>query len=252
MGGRAASSHGGGGAAGGEFAGARDFLQRAYGITHAQAILNMIRNAPAHIQQMWADFGSSFRAAYTRSNSQEAYYSPADDRVYLGIGTVARGDSIHTPYSTVFHEYGHMTDFLIAREKGFGQYTSYSEIYRGGLLGRTAKRELEGHLNRIRQDEQLTRGQAADRLIREAERKYSMLDRSDISDMMEGAGIGVAFPLGSGHGTSYWHSRDNGKEIFAEITSAEAAAPGSLKAIKEYFPQTYEVYQQMVKERKKK
>lgn len=79
-----------------------------------------------------------------------------------------------------------------------------------------------------------------------------MRDRSDISDMFEGAGIGKAFPLGSGHGTDYWSGRDSGKEIFAEITSAEAAHPGSLMAIKEYFPKTYKVYQDMLKARKKK
>ncbi len=123
----------------------------------------------------------------------------------------------------------------------------------GGLLGRTAKKELEGHLSRIRRyDPNMTRDQAADRLISEAMGKYSMRDRSDISDMFEGAGIGKAYPLGSGHGTNYWSGRDSGKEIFAEITSAEAAHPGSLMAIKEYFPKTYKVYQDMLKARKKK
>lgn len=79
-----------------------------------------------------------------------------------------------------------------------------------------------------------------------------MLDRSDISDMFEGAGIGISHPLGAGHGLDYWSSRGNGKEIFAEILSAEAAHPGSLKAIKEYFPKTYQVYQDMMKARKKR
>lgn len=82
--------------------------------------------------------------------------------------------------------------------------------------------------------------------------KYSVRDRSDISDMFEGAGIGISYPLGSGHGLDYWSTRGNGKEIFAEIVSAEATHPGSLKAIKEYFPKTYQVYQDMVKARKKK
>ena len=253
MGSRGGRSHAGGGAAGGKFASARDFLQRAYGGTHTRAILNMLQNAPTYIQQMWEDYGSSFRAARTNPNSTDAYYSPRDNQVYLGINDVARGGTIYTPYSTLFHEYGHMTDFLIAREQGHGIYSAYSETYRSGLLGRTAKNELEGHLNRImRSDPTLTRMDAAYRLKAEAESKYSKLDRSDISDMMEGAGIGISQPLGSGHRLSYWSNRDNGKEIFAEITSAEAAAPGSLKAIKEYFPKTYDVYREMLKERKKR
>ena len=72
------------------------------------------------------------------------------------------------------------------------------------------------------------------------------------SDMFEGAGLGIAHPLGAGHGLDYWSSRGNSKEIFAEIISAEAAHPGSLKAIKEYFPRTYQVYQDMMKARKKR
>lgn len=192
----------------------------------------------------------------------------AVDSVHLNIRSVARGDVISTPYSVLFHEYGHMTDYLIARSGGYGRYSAYSELFQGfdssgnaimhrsssgGLLGRTAKKELEGHLSRIRRyDPNMTRDQAADRLISEAMSKYSMRDRSDISDMFEGAGIGKAYPLGSGHGTNYWSGRDSGKEIFAEITSAEAAHPGSLMAIKEYFPKTYKVYQDMLKARKKK
>ena len=216
---------------------------------------------------MWDDFSSQFRATRMGRNERGAFYAPSDDSVHLNISSVARGDVISTPYSVLFHEYGHMTDYLIARSEGHGRYSAYSELFQGfdssgnaimhrsssgGLLGRTAKKELEGHLSRIRRyDPNMTRDQAADRLISEAMGKYSMRDRSDISDMFEGAGIGKAFPLGSGHGTDYWSGRDSGKEIFAEITSAEAAHPGSLMAIKEYFPKTYKVYQDMLKARKK-
>lgn len=265
MGGRGGSSHrasAGGGSA------AFDFLRRAYGANHANAVLAILQNAPEHIRSMWDDFSGQFRATSMGRNEQGAFYAPADDSVHLNIRSVARGDVISTPYSVLFHEYGHMTDYLIARSGGYGRYSAYSELFQGfdssgnaimhrsssgGLLGRTAKKELEGHLSRIRRyDPNMTRDQAADRLISEAMGKYSMRDRSDISDMFEGAGIGKAYPLGSGHGTNYWSGRDSGKEIFAEITSAEAAHPGSLMAIKEYFPKTYKVYQDMLKARKKK
>ena len=265
MGGRGGSSHrasAGGGSA------AFDFLRRAYGANHANAVLAILQNAPEHIRSMLDDFAGQFRATSMGRNERGAFYAPADDSVHLSIRSVARGDVISTPYSVLFHEYGHMTDYLIARSEGHGRYSAYSELFQGfdssgnailyrsssgGLLGRTAKKELEGHLSRIRRyDPNMTRDQAADRLISEAMGKYSMRDRSDISDMFEGAGIGKAYPLGSGHGTNYWSGRDSGKEIFAEITSAEAAHPGSLMAIKEYFPKTYKVYQDMLKARKKK
>ena len=263
MGGRGGSSHR---QTAGGTAAIQTFLQNAYGANHANAVLAILQNAPAHIRALWEQYAAQFRATNMRRD-EGAFYSPRDDSVHLHIPSVARGDAISTPYSVLFHEYGHMTDYLIARGEGYS-HISYSDLFQGvgaggkpilrhgsagGLLGRTAKDELEGHLSRIRrQNPNMTRDQAARVLVSEARGKYSMLDRSDISDMFEGAGIGISHPLGAGHGLDYWSSRGNGKEIFAEIISAEAAHPGSLKAIKEYFPRTYQVYQDMMKARKKK
>ena len=251
MGGRGGSSHIA--AHTGGFSDARSFLQNSYGAEHAQAILRILQNSPSYVQQMWDRYASFFRATNEPPNSQSAFYSPMDDSVHLSIRNVARGSSIHPPYATVFHEYGHMTDYLIARENGYGNYTAFTEVYKGGLLGQTAKREMQQHLDRAKRLDPTirTKTQAARYIINEAKSKYSQLDRSDISDIMEGAGIGVAYPLDTGHGANYWRDRDNGKEIFAEITSAEAAHPGSLKDIKDYFPETYAVYKDMMKELRK-
>lgn len=249
MGGRGGSSHRSG--AGGALAQARSFLARAYGTTHANAIMAFLSNAPSAIRELWSEFAGSFRASSADPDTDRAFYSPALGNVTLGIEHVAIGDRAHAPYTTVFHEYGHMTDNLIARKMGYGKYDDYSETYKGGLLGKTAKDEVSGHISRIMQIyPAFSKSDAVDHLISEAKGKYTLRDRSDLSDMFEGAGIGKAFPLGVGHGLEYWQRVNNGAEIFAEITSAEASNPGSLKAIKEYFPKTYEVYHQMLKERK--
>lgn len=265
MGGRGGSSHRA--SAGGNVA--RFFLENTYGAQHANRIMALLQQAPAHIQEMWERYGYFFRGSPLEAG-QTAHYSTLDDAVHLNIHEVAFGDSISTPYSVLFHEYGHMTDYLIGSRGMGGRSQTYSSLFAGldadgkpilqaqlggGLLGRTAKSELEGHLYRLqRQNPSLSRSELSQKLASEAKRKYSKLDRSDISDMMEGAGIGIAFPLEIGHGLNYWIARDNGKEIFAEMVSAEAAHPGSLRAIKDYFPQTYGVYQDMMKgwRRKKK
>ena len=254
MGGRGGVSHAGAGAsAGPHLMAAKAFLDNAYGKKHSEKILEIIAKAPAGIREMWEKFGGMFRAGRMDPHSDQAYYSPYEHKVYLGIEDVAAGDVIHTPYSTVFHEYGHMTDYLIGTALGGGGYGAYSEFYEGGLLGDTAKSELKSLLSRMKRmyPEATTKQAAAQHLIDEIKGKYSMRDRSDISDMLEGAGIGVSYPLGSGHGASYWGNRDNGLEIFAEMTAAEASAPGSLRAIKEYFPKTYSVYKDMIDEWRK-
>ena len=89
----------------------RTFLQNAYGTRHANTVLAFIQNSPAHIQAMWDDYAAKFRATDMYRGERGAYYSPMDDRVHRRIDSVARGDIIHAPYATLFHEYGHMTDY---------------------------------------------------------------------------------------------------------------------------------------------
>ena len=162
------------------------------------------------------------------------------------------------PYQVLYHEYGHMTDYLAAREFGYNNYVAFTQVFNGldsngkatfiqgmsgGLLGQTAKDELKTLIKSTKKAHGVTtKVEAVQIIIDEIKNNYSLIARSDVSDMLEGAGIGVAYPLGVGHGKSYWKNRDNGKEIFAEIMSAEVASPDSLACIKKYFPETYKVF----------
>lgn len=185
MGGRGGSSHR---QTAGGTASIQTFLQNAYGANHANAVLAILQNAPAHIRALWEQYAAQFRATNMRRD-EGAFYSPRDDSVHLHIPSVARGDAISTPYSVLFHEYGHMADYLIARGEGYS-HISYSDLFQGvgaggkpilrhgsagGLLGRIAKDELEGHLSRMRrQNPNMTRDQAARALVSEARGKYSI------------------------------------------------------------------------------
>lgn len=91
-------------------------------------------------------------------------------------------------------------------------------------------------------------------IVKEFNKKYSPYERSDISDMFEGATNGrVSF--GFGHGKKYWNDfKAQGincglaTEAFAEMTSATMAQEESLKVIKEVFPKSYKIYLEMLEE----
>ena len=69
----------------------------------------------------------------------------------------------------------------------------------------------------------------------------------DISDIYEGATNGRAHGQ-MGHGASYWKKDKDmlPTEAFAEFTSATFSNPESLEAIKEWFPESYKVYLDML------
>lgn len=80
--------------------------------------------------------------------------------------------------------------------------------------------------------------------------KHSLVARTDISDMFERYSVkngGEAYPFGVGHGKSYANREGAlAKEAFAEMTAAEISNPESLELIKEYLPESYKAYQEML------
>ena len=74
-------------------------------------------------------------------------------------------------------------------------------------------------------------------------KELTWMQRADISDMFEPVmPESCAFPFGVGHGTGYWKARDNGKEAFAEMYSASVCNPESLEQIKRFFPESYQIF----------
>lgn len=234
------------------------YIDSTYGATHAQAVKSTLQNADPDVKAVWNKYQGKFKTSNAQYSGSSANYSPASDSVTLNIARAASGSSYQTPYQVLYHEYGHMTDYLAAREFGYNNYVAFTQVFNGldsngkatfiqgmsgGLLGQTAKDELKALIKSTKKAHGVTtKAEAAQIIIDEIKNNYSLIARSDVSDMLEGAGIGVAYPLGVGHGKSYWKNRDNGKEIFAEIMSAEVASPDSLACIKKYFPETYKVF----------
>lgn len=234
------------------------YIDSTYGATHAQAVKSTLQNADPEVKAVWNKYQSKFKTSNAKYSGGTANYSASSDSVTLDITRAASGSSYQTPYQVLYHEYGHMTDYLAAREFGYNNYVAFTQVFNGldsngkatfikgmsgGLLGQTAKDELKALIKSTKKAHGVTtKAEAAQIIIDEIKKDYSLIARSDVSDMLEGAGIGVAYPLGVGHGKSYWKNRDNGKEIFAEMMSAEVASPDSLACIKKYFPETYKVF----------
>lgn len=64
-----------------------------------------------------------------------------------------------------------------------------------------------------------------------------------ISDMIEGSQVMLGdYFLGIGHGKSYWKTHDVCTEAFAEMFESLIANPDSLKVIKYYFPESFEIF----------
>lgn len=235
-----------------------------YGETVANEMQALLQAADEDVVHAWNAVAADFRTKSPGYAGRQAYYSPMDDAVTINMRASMAGNNYQKPHQLAFHEFGHMEDYLLNRKFGDGDHLrALSESFQGrnsdgtiqlgergtlGLLGRTAKEEVAEALKRAKKKYRVsTKKEAIQYWLQEFAQGKSLYAKADVSDILEGAGCGVSYPLGIGHGMSYWKGRDNGKEIFAEITSAEIANAESLELIKQVFPRTYTVYREILK-----
>lgn len=267
MGSRGGGSHGGAGGIPGNLSKVYGFFKSAYGAKHARNIIAILSQAPQQMQDLFARYAHKldFDKLLPGDERSAAYFDPKHEVVRLNIDYVARGGNFGVPYETVFHEYGHMIDWITGEKHSWGTVSS-SSVAR---LGVSARDELNNLLNGIvarYADKGVdTREKAAKALIKKITREntvngiLNIKAVSDISDMLEGAGIGINAPLGAGHnvnGKKYWEkwtdrTIPSGLEIYAEMTSATVSNNESLKVIRQYFPKTYKKYMEIVNKKNK-
>lgn len=221
---------------------------------HSQ-ITNFLDEAPDICRKAWNDVCEDFHTITgveyknkTGRKATGAFYSSYVDAVYLNITKASQGSSYQTPFQVVFHEFGHHMDFIFNRKYGNGDNTKgFSETYKNGIFGQTLKKEAKQAILDFAKRKDITDSSEAEReFIKDISSKYSLIARSDISDMFEPVTT-KDYPFGVGHGKSYWKKRDNGKEGFAEMYSAMVNSPESWKAINEYFPESVKIFEEMLK-----
>lgn len=157
-----------------------------------------------------------------------AYFSCWDKGVSMNLKNVEQGDSLHTPYQTAFHEFGHMIDWLSNNRNSF-RYTSCTEIDGVSLIS-----ELKEDFKDLKRRFGVTRRED----VLEPLRALGMPESEcgNLSDILEKF-TGVSYPLGVGHGAAY-HKREGAteKEFFAEVLDSAVANQKSYDALKKYFP----------------
>lgn len=191
--------------------------------------------------RMYDSFGDRIKVVDTKLKSG-AYFSPRDMGVHFNTENVAKGDSLHLPYQTAFHEFAHNIDYLAG--PGFQHL---STTYNGGALSGLIKSDYKAFKKAMG-----ARSNAVLLDMLKAE-GLPISESGSLSDILEGC-TGVSYPLGVGHGASY-HKRWAGAtaaEFFAEVCDGLAANKKSYDQLKRVFPNAVALVEEMIEEALKK
>ena len=101
------------------------------------------------------------------------------------------------------------------------------------------------------QEQTIDRAEAEKQFCNYIKNKYSLLQRTDISDMFESIMQYETYPFGVGHGKKYWGAKGVsykpcGQEAFAEMYSAMIANPESWAVIQDYFPESVKIFNEIL------
>ena len=227
-------------------------IRDGYGDSIANTIDDIVEGPDKEIQDLWKKYKDEVLIHDPYYDGREAYYDPKTKTVLINIDACRSGKSFESPYQVAFHEFAHNIDYRINGKVNGDGSSAYSETYKNGLLGKTAKKEAADFIENYRAEMEKKKGspvsvaEACKKISEELTEKIPLMERTDLSDIFEGATNGK-INLGVGHGKDYWKTRDNGIEVFAELFSASVCNRGSLNAVREYFPETYKVFKDIVR-----
>lgn len=218
-----------------------------YGFSFTQGITERMQMAPEAVRTAWNRFAGDFRVGSADSN--DAYFSPATMAVYLDIAASAAGNAWSEPYNTVFHEHGHNIDHLLNQAYGTGNPAfAYSVTFEGGSFAVMLRQEAQEAVADFAQKHGLSGlpyGSICEAFADEMRNTFTLMELADISDMFEPY-LDIDYPMGTGHGLSYWNHVNPAEEAFAEMFAANVAGSTSLVQIKRFFPRSYAIFERML------
>ena len=245
-------------------------------------VAQRLSNAPQSIQKMWKKYLPGMKLDDITENGRNQYM-PRTKAVQIskvnlyGQGKAGEG---HNPLDVVFHEFGHYIDNQSYSSAITPNSTSAMPKYQ---LKATLNRELRSLVNDYVDKVQTQGINSKDLTIVNGEERYGSISvkrlkngklslssakqigvmqfredlkakvrasgyvkYGDVVDMIQAASNDKV-KLSWGHPRGYYaHTGAQEREFFAEMTSAVINNPASLAAIKEVFPESVEIYLQMV------
>lgn len=123
-----------------------------------EEINNYVDNAPRNMQTLWQMNGKKLQAPINvmKSEGNKAYFSHDDYRVHLNPSNVMKGDTLHKPFQTHFHEYMHNIDYL-NRKSGHEMFTDGWRDKDGNKLEDIIMKEWRKKFTITRTDEEIAR-----------------------------------------------------------------------------------------------
>ena len=212
-----------------------------------EAVFNVLNNATDWELAFFAKNGTMIQGSFYRNHG--GYYSPATKSVYMNIAqNDPRSAAMGFPTSDVrlfFHETGHLFDY-----QAFSGTRLLDEL--GSAFEEQLKQDFIAHANSVL-------AKAKEPLINDLSRLTSMQKavlsqdlfqsthaQNAVSDLAEGI-TGARVKGAYGHGKTYWATMSPGTEAVAHMYEAMMTKGDRLKAIKEYYPDSYAMYTEALK-----
>jgi hypothetical protein len=255
-------------------------LYTKFGEKHYDNIQKIVNESDDLEKKLWIKAEDKLQIANAASKKNGAYYTRFEG-VALNIEKSSLESEHKKPYQTVFHEFGHNIDYL-ANDKKSG----FSIGYKDGIFEKTIRKEFSDKLVKYKDDMKkhfeiyekdfdklqelnyITKDQAehlkstngktsgllnTNVLVEKISKDIRNMGKAKsacLSDILEGVS-GGRIKGGVGHGgAKYWKEKGNlSLEAFAEMFEISITKDTQqLEAIKSFFPESYEIYKEMIKE----
>jgi hypothetical protein len=224
--------------------------------------------APESVQRAWNNMAGELKIADAHYEGRGGdHFSPGEGGILFDSERDSKmrisfsKENIEPKYSAAFHELFHNISSEASSRVGMSRFMDFADVFQSknhqgltltDMLHKEAGDRITQVLSQLREEavkKGLKRGSVTKsdvyRYIQRELLNIPVYEHCDISDMWDGCTKHKA--RGSMlHDGGYWDTTSVGTEAFAEMGKATVNHPESLRRIKEYFPNSYEIFLEMI------